>query len=224
MARNVGRPRVDKTNKSTNTRDLIMDAATELFTTQGYAMTSTHEIAEVAGVRQASMYYYFPSKSALLLTLLKTTMQPARDLSRALRESDLPDEQKLWTLVASEARQLLSTRWNVGQLYSIPTAYTEEFAEFHQLRKRMREEFENISARIVGEWDLRRTLPFQLAVSVTAMRPNSGTVPRVLRPDSLPKEARIVADAALDVLHAEKPEDREPVTLALLAELERKEK
>ncbi len=34
MARNVGRPRVDKTNKSTNTRELIMDAATELFTTQ----------------------------------------------------------------------------------------------------------------------------------------------------------------------------------------------
>lgn len=220
MARSVGRPRVDKTKKNSNTRAQIMDAATELFTTQGYAMTSTHQIAEVAGVRQASMYYYFPSKSALLLTLLKTTMQPSVELSRRLRETDYSDEQKLWTLVAYEARQLLSTRWNVGHLYSIPTAHTEEFAEFHQLRRRMREEFESIAANIVGEWDLRRTLPFQLAVAVTQMRPNSGTIPRILRPDSLPKEARIVADAALDVLHATKPEDRETVTLALMAEVE----
>ena len=44
----------------------IIDAAARVFAERGYHGTSTQAIADVLGMRQASLYYYFPSKEAAL--------------------------------------------------------------------------------------------------------------------------------------------------------------
>jgi TetR/AcrR family transcriptional regulator, cholesterol catabolism regulator len=44
----------------------ILDAAAQVFARLGYHGASTQDIADVLGVRQASLYYYFPSKEAAL--------------------------------------------------------------------------------------------------------------------------------------------------------------
>jgi AcrR family transcriptional regulator len=44
----------------------IVDAAANVFAERGYHGTSTQAIADVLGLRQASLYYYFPSKEAAL--------------------------------------------------------------------------------------------------------------------------------------------------------------
>jgi AcrR family transcriptional regulator len=44
----------------------IIDAAAAVFAARGYDATSTQAIADVLGIRQASLYYYFPSKEAAL--------------------------------------------------------------------------------------------------------------------------------------------------------------
>jgi AcrR family transcriptional regulator len=46
--------------------DQILAAAATLFAEQGYATTSTRELAARVGVRSASIYYHFPSKEAIL--------------------------------------------------------------------------------------------------------------------------------------------------------------
>ena len=46
--------------------DEIIDAAARVFAERGYHGTSTQAIADVLGMRQASLYYYFPSKEAAL--------------------------------------------------------------------------------------------------------------------------------------------------------------
>ena len=58
-------------------RDQILDAAAEMFVTQGYHAASTRRIAEVVGVKQASLYYHFSSKQDILATLLAGTVQPS---------------------------------------------------------------------------------------------------------------------------------------------------
>jgi AcrR family transcriptional regulator len=42
--------------------DEIIDAAARVFAERGYHGTTTQAIADVLGMRQASLYYYFPSK------------------------------------------------------------------------------------------------------------------------------------------------------------------
>ena len=89
MAKPVGRPRKQSPRRRGATaREEILDAASELFTRKGFATTSTHDIADAVGMRQASLYYHFPSKRDIFLTLLMGTIQPALALASDLAETD----------------------------------------------------------------------------------------------------------------------------------------
>jgi TetR/AcrR family transcriptional regulator, cholesterol catabolism regulator len=44
----------------------ILDAAAQVFADRGFHGASTQDIADVLGIRQASLYYYFPSKEVAL--------------------------------------------------------------------------------------------------------------------------------------------------------------
>src|SRR6266545_4179476 len=50
----------------------VLDVAATVFAEKSYAGASTRDIAERLGVRQASLYYYFPSKEAALAALART--------------------------------------------------------------------------------------------------------------------------------------------------------
>jgi AcrR family transcriptional regulator len=47
----------------------VLDVAATVFAEKGYAGASTRDIADRLGVRQASLYYYFPSKEAALAAI-----------------------------------------------------------------------------------------------------------------------------------------------------------
>ena len=96
MAGAVGRPRKNSPRRRGNTaREEILDASAELFTTRGFATTSTHQIADAVGIRQASLYYHFPSKTEIFLTLLKSTVEPSMALAAELGASDASPAQRL---------------------------------------------------------------------------------------------------------------------------------
>lgn len=217
MAGAVGRPRKHSPRRRGSTaREEILDASAELFTTRGFASTSTHQIADAVGIRQASLYYHFPSKTEIFLTLLKSTVEPSTELATALHESEATPSLRLWALVAAEARLLLSTRWNVGRLYQLPVASSAEFSEYHTQRTELRDRFRTLAEAIVGAGDPRADLPFHIALSVIDMRENDGTPPAPLSETELPETAVMLADAALDVLHAERPANRVERTLGLI--------
>ncbi|WP_151548954.1 MULTISPECIES: TetR/AcrR family transcriptional regulator [Corynebacterium] len=221
MAGAVGRPRKNSDRRrGNNAREEILDAAAELFTTKGFSTTSTHEIADAVGMRQASLYYHFPSKSDIFLTLLKSTVEPSMVVAAELGASDITPEMRLWAQVAAETRHLLSTRWNVGKLYQLPMASSEEFTEFHRQRGDLSQIFRDLAAEIVGPDDPRTFLPRHIAQSVVDMRPNDGTIPFPLAIDSLPEPTVILADAALAVLNAELPERREETALELITKVQ----
>jgi len=44
----------------------ILDAAADVFAARGFHGASTQDIADVLGIKQASLYYYFPSKEVAL--------------------------------------------------------------------------------------------------------------------------------------------------------------
>ncbi|HET9492958.1 MAG TPA: TetR/AcrR family transcriptional regulator [Chloroflexia bacterium] len=51
-------------------RGRILDAAQQLFASRGFAATPTKEIAWEAGVPSGLVFYYFPTKRALLLAII----------------------------------------------------------------------------------------------------------------------------------------------------------
>lgn len=54
------------TDQAPTTRERLLEAARELFTTTGYHATTTPMIARRAGVAEGTIYRHFPSKQALL--------------------------------------------------------------------------------------------------------------------------------------------------------------
>jgi len=65
----------------------IVDAAAKVFAKRGYHGASTQDIADVLGIRQASLYYYFDSKEAALEAVCAEGMEDyAARAQRILKE------------------------------------------------------------------------------------------------------------------------------------------
>ncbi|WP_018297578.1 TetR/AcrR family transcriptional regulator [Corynebacterium lubricantis] len=221
MAGAVGRPRKSGPRRKGKTaRDEILDAASELFTTQGFSTTSTHQIAEAVGIRQASLYYHFPSKTEIFLTLLKETVDPALAMAEDFAESDATPAMKLWALVASQSRSLLISNWNIGRLYQLPIATSEEFAEYHESRQALEEIFQSLAAELVGPDDPRTVLPFHMALIAVEMRDNTGTAPFSKNNPELPPYSIMLADAVLEALEAQVPDDHIEQTKELIQKVD----
>lgn len=167
-----GRPRAnDPRRPGATAAEEILDAAAELFTTRGYAGTSTRAIADAVGIRQASLYHYFSTKDEILTALLEATVQAPLALARQLAEADGAPIDRLVRLAAFDAEQLASARFNLGALYHLPELAGDAFAEFRRDRAELAEHYRALSAAALGNEDDPRTLlPFRLVESVIGLR------------------------------------------------------
>jgi AcrR family transcriptional regulator len=122
---------------SAHTRRLrrsIVAAAAQLFTTHGYAATSTRMIAEAVGLRQSSLYYYFPSKEAVLSRLLQSAWRPGLAYAAHLLAEPAPPDARLFALLTYDLESLLALPWSLGALYYLPDARGQHFAELWRER------------------------------------------------------------------------------------------
>lgn len=191
-----GRPRLERSRRPGKTaREEILDAAAELFTTHGYANTSTRRIADAVGVRQASLYHHFATKDDILDALLAGTVdEPLRLAAKLLGESGAATG-RLHALVVADVAQLCRSTWNLGALYLLPELRVERFAQFRLDRAELRDRYRRLSAAVIAECDgppEAIDLPFRLAESVINRRSDDGDCP--------PEQPWVIADGALRTL------------------------
>lgn len=203
----AGRPRLHAQRRpGTTARDEILDAASELFTTLGYAATSTRTIAESVGIRQASLYHYFKTKDDILCALLSQTVSPTLSFIPELQDTQpgLTEAQQLHALAAFDGQQLLSGRWNLGALYLLPELRDAKLEPFFSDRERLRRHYLRLSLVIAGQTGVDEAaadLPFRLVESLV----NMWSTPQGPQRERLPVH---VADACLRVLGV--PDDEPP--------------
>ena len=83
-----------QSERADHTRSRILDAAVREFSENGLAGARTEQIASVAGVNKALLYYYFKSKEELYKTALQFIVQRVLDNSlAALTPDSTPGEQ-----------------------------------------------------------------------------------------------------------------------------------
>jgi AcrR family transcriptional regulator len=214
--RKPGRPRASAPRwDGADTGAEILDAAAELFTTHGYGSVTTRQLADAAGIRQATMYHYFPGKKGILLALLIKTVEPSVHLSRSLLSgataSDAPGGLRspadtLRQLATEDADLLLTDKWNVATLYGAPEIRDSYFEKFHALRNELRDNYLALARRVTQGRDLPDShleLPFYIVESVIRLRaeresaadPEAGEASTATR-----ALAEAIADAAVQVL------------------------
>ncbi|RMB86680.1 TetR/AcrR family transcriptional regulator [Streptomyces shenzhenensis] len=202
--RRVGRPRVvQRPDRGLQPRAELLAAAAELFTTRGYAATTTRAVAERAGMRQASMYHYVSGKEELLAELLESTVTPSLGCARELL-ADLarPAEDRLWELCRADVELLCGGPHNLGVLYLLPEVRAERFAGFHAVRAELKDAYRRLIAATAaggalgkGGLDLRTDLVFGLIEGVILVHRSDPERP-------VAEFARATADAALRIAGA----------------------
>jgi len=176
--------------KSAERRSAIVEAAFEVFTAHGYQGGSLQRVADVVGMSQTSLLHYFPSKSDLLLEVLRRRdqmssgefvrgagVQLAGDVERQARYNEgVPGLIGLYTVLSGEA----VTEGNPGRAYvteRLAVLRRDYAADFRALAEvgRLREgvDPDRAAAGLVGLWDGVQ-LQWLLA-------PDEVDVPRLLR-------------------------------------------
>jgi len=199
--RRVGRPRAaQRADSGLEPRAELLAAAAELFTTRGYAATTTRAVAERAGMRQASMYHYVSGKEELLAQLLESTVTPSLGYARELLADDAtPAADRLWELCRADVELLCGGPHNLGGLYLLPEVRAERFAGFRAVRAELKDAYRQLLAATEAggalakrELDLRTDLVFGLIEGVILVHRSDPE-----RPVSVFAEA--TADAALRI-------------------------
>jgi AcrR family transcriptional regulator len=82
---------VSKVQTTNGTANRIVEAAVQLFSRQGFAASSTHEIARLAGVSEVTVFRHFPRKRDLFWAATESRLRRLR-ISRELRNRLESDE------------------------------------------------------------------------------------------------------------------------------------
>jgi len=85
-------------------RDKVLAAAVQLFAEYGYHAATMRDIAHIAGIQAASIYYHYANKQALLVEIMKTHMQHLNaNLERIVSKRDTI-QQRLYEAISNHIR------------------------------------------------------------------------------------------------------------------------
>jgi AcrR family transcriptional regulator len=182
--RGPGRPRAVAAAAGTDAREQILDAAAALFLTNGYAATGTREIAAAAGLRPASLFYWFARKEDILVELLDRTVTPALAVSDVTRRRAAGPDVGLFALARSDVLNLCSGEHNLAALQLLAEARAEPFAAFWARRAELRSRYRELlvavdqAGRLVPPTvDLATDIVFGTVESVITWFDRVGAVP-----------------------------------------------
>lgn len=126
------------------TRQAIINAAEQLFYTNGVVRTSLHDVAMAAGVTRGAVYWHFKDKLDLLLTIADTLYMPHEDLLDRLVAEDSDDPLGVLHTTCCVSMNAMAndpTRRRVFTILTQRCEYIEEMAELvrrnHACRDRL---------------------------------------------------------------------------------------
>ena len=148
--------------KSDQTRQRILDAAASILATRGFAGTSIKAIADSIDMQDASLYYHFESKDALVLEVLRMGVVLAEEAVtgavKALGENPDPVE-ALRVAIMVHASAVLGMgdypRANVRNFGQFPPAIASAQMSHHRRYARI---WRELVARAMADGRIRRDL------------------------------------------------------------------
>ncbi|MDQ0156250.1 TetR/AcrR family transcriptional regulator [Robertmurraya andreesenii] len=77
------------------TREMIMNAARDLFTTKGYEHVSMRQIANILGCSHGAIYYHFKNKAELFFALVEDHFKMLNSILDDIMKQELDNREKL---------------------------------------------------------------------------------------------------------------------------------
>lgn len=107
---NPAATRQNKRGADAGARGKLIEATARIMREEGYAAASSRRVAAEAGVKQALVYYYFPTMDDLFVEVLRAGAETALARMRALLADDDP-LQALWLMNSDSAVTALNAEF-----------------------------------------------------------------------------------------------------------------
>ena len=153
--RRVGRPRATPSDGELAPRDEILAAATRLFAEQGVADVTMSEIADRAGLRQASLYYWFRRKEEILAEIVEQVNRVPLDFVLKLEEEAGDPAVQLWRLIRFDVAALCAFPFDINEVHRLSRRAPEAFEVYWQERQALNDAVERLVERGVASGAFR---------------------------------------------------------------------
>jgi AcrR family transcriptional regulator len=168
------------------TRQRIINAAFKLYSSEGYSAITTERLARAAGIGKPTLYRYFSSKEALLLTCVEEMIKIIdAETSLVLHNTLLSPKEKMIGVINPVLRYLNGL--HPAALDDIRRSVPEAYEMIEQNRKRLIfRNFANIVAEGKQNGVLRADLDGTLLAHVLVGAVKQLSMPEVQRETGLP--------------------------------------
>jgi AcrR family transcriptional regulator len=129
-------------------RDKVLAAAVQLFAEYGYHAATMREIARIAGIKAASIYYHYTNKQALLVEIMETHMRQLNaNLKHIVNKQDTI-QQRLFEAISNHIR--LHTTYK-SEFFIIDTEIRALEVENRDKILALRDQYENLFQKLLQE-------------------------------------------------------------------------
>jgi AcrR family transcriptional regulator len=181
VALNRGRKRPNPRRRAPQ----IIEAAARVFAERGYHGASTQDIADVLGIRQASLYYYFPSKEGALEAVCLKGVEGFFEAAKAIAAGPGSAANRLARLIDSHLAPLLDrgdfVRVFLNERQHLPAESRRRIGKWSRGLERI---FEDVLKEGVRKGEFRSDMDTRLATLAILGMANS--VPIWFRKEEVP--------------------------------------
>ena len=129
-------------------RDKILAAAVQLFAEYGYHAATMRDIAQIAGIQAASIYYHYPSKQTLLVEIMETHMRKLNANLERIVSKPHEVQQRLYEAISNHI--LLHTTYK-SEFFIIDTEIRALEGDNHGKILAMRDYYEDLIQGLLHE-------------------------------------------------------------------------
>jgi TetR/AcrR family transcriptional repressor of mexJK operon len=189
-----------ESSPQSSSRQRIVDIARRLFIEDGYLGVSMQQIADIAGLRKASLYHHFRSKESLFADVMAELMDRILRDFATVDLDDAPLEEQLRQIALINYRQFDQPEIHRLAMDFFKHVPESEHTEVHERLRGMQAVFSDIFERAIERGEMRpinphyaATLFFHMMMALAHQEPEFETVP----PPPADEAAALVIDVLL---------------------------
>ncbi|AUX34176.1 uncharacterized protein SOCE836_063450 [Sorangium cellulosum] len=152
----MGRPRKAPQRSELAPREQILEVAGRLFAERGVVDVSMLEIAQAAGLRQSSLYYWFRRKELIVAEILQQVNRLPLSYARRLEASGGAADVQLWRFVRFDVETVCGFPLEITEIHRFNERDPEAFATYWAERRALTEAVAAMIGRGVGGGDVPR--------------------------------------------------------------------
>lgn len=142
--------------------------ASQLFAERGFAGTTMSQIAEAAGLRQPSVYYYFADKEAVLAEIVRDVNRVPLEQVRRIASEGGSKAAQLFRIVRADAKTLCAFPFDINEIHRLSALREERFAQYWEDRRELISSVEAIIRDGIDDGEFAAAEPRLAALTVLA--------------------------------------------------------